>query len=287
MTGNRKIFGAMGIGLLLLVGMVLFGFPLYWMIRGAVISQALWLKEPIVWIPAWADVHLTEFANAFLHPEYRLGRGILNSAIIALATMFFNVLFSSMAGFALAKMRVPGRRFWIMVLLITIMIPFESMMVSLYLIVARMGMADTLAGILLPMSASAFGVIIMWRFFQGVPDDLIEAALIDGADWGTILFKIAMPLATPAIATVAVFNFLAGWESFVWPMLITDPHSRFDVLQKIIAGATFESTAGTSGNTQWPFLMAMALIAVMPVLVMFIFGHKYFVKGLTSGAIKG
>jgi len=268
-------------------GVVIFGFPLFWMVRGALISQALWLKVPLVWVPSLNDLSLDAFRQIFASTEFRMATVLLNTLLIALLTSALNVMYNCMAGFALAKMRFPGKNIILPALFITLMVPMESMMISLYLIITNAGLANTLAGIIFPMSAGAFGIILMWRFFATVPDEIIEAAIIDGADWGAILFKIAMPLATPAIATIAVLSFLGGWESFLWPMIITDPQSRFDVLQKVIANATLASGGGGTMMTQWPYLMAAALVSSVPVIILFLVGQKYFVSGLSTGSVKG
>lgn len=282
---RRGLGGHIAYAIAIVIGLVVFGFPLYWMLRGAIISQGLWLKNPIVWMPRPSQLTFDAFAKLF-GPESSTLRVMGNTAMLAVVSAVCNVTFDCMAGFALAKMRVPGKRLILGCLLFSLMIPFETMMISLYLVVAKMGLADTMSGIALPLAANAFGIILMYRFFGQVSDELIEAARIDGADWGTILFRIAMPLATPSIATLAVLNFLAGWEAFVWPLLITDPSSRFDVLQKVIANATY-STVGGSTETLWPVLMATALCSTLPVLVIFFFGQRYFVKGLSAGAVKG
>lgn len=275
-----------GYVMLLLAGLIAYGFPLYWMVRGAIIPQKLWEQTDIVWIPSSEQVTLDAFRTAFTQGNPPIWQVTLNSAIVAFCSMGLNVIFDCMAGFALSKMRLPGRRFIILVLLITLMVPFQSMVVSLYIIVTRLGAGNTLTGILLPLSASAFSIILMWRFFNRVPDDVIEAARVDGAGWGTILFRVAMPLAAPAISTVAIVHFLAGWDAFFWPLLITDPNSRFDVLQKVIASAT-QSTLGGQVDVDYPFLMATSLIATLPIVVLFFFGQRFFIKGLTGGAVKG
>ena len=273
-------------GLILAAGVVVFGFPLFWMVRGSLINQAMWMKQPLVWLPPVSELRLDAFGGVFQSEQFRMGRVLLNTAMLGLFTMVFNVLYNCMAGFALSKMRLPGKSVVLVALLATLMIPFEGMMVSLYLVVAKLGLADTMLGILLPGAANAFGIILMWKFFNRIPDDLIEAAVLDGADWGTILFRIAIPVAAPAVATIAIISFLGGWEAFLWPMLITDPHSRFDVLQKVLASATFTSMGG-SAEVEWAYLMATALISTVPVLALFFLGQRFFIAGLTSGAIKG
>jgi multiple sugar transport system permease protein len=278
--------GRLALGAVLLAGVVVFGFPLYWMVRGALISQGTWNAEPLVWLPAPDQLTTDAFGSIFASRQFRMGPVLANTALLAGLNTIFNVLFDCMAGFALAKMRFRGKRAVLTVLFIVLMVPFEGLMISLYLTVAKMGLANTLAGILLPMSASAFGIILMWKFFQSVPDELIEAAVVDGAGWGTILFRVAMPLAAPAVATVAVLSFLGGWDAFVWPMLITDPHSSLDVLHKVIASATMQSTGGST-EIEWPLLMAASLLSVAPVLVLFALAQRFFIAGLTGGAVKG
>ena len=167
---GRRLYGLMLGG-----GVLVFGFPIFWMVRGSLIDPTMWLHEPLIRLPPLSELSFDSFASLFSSPEYYMGRVLTDTA-------------------------------------------FEGMMVSLYLVATKMGVADTFAGILLPMAASAFGTILMWRFFTQVPDDIIEVARVDGADWGTILFSIAIPLAAPAVATIAVLHFLAGWEAFVWPM---------------------------------------------------------------------
>jgi len=272
--------------LALLAGLVVMGFPLFWMVRGALIGQADWTRVPLVWLPTPETITPDAFVGIFTSPQFRMGRVLANTFLLATVTMVCRVLFDCMAGFALAKMRVPGKRVILFGLVLTLMVPFEGLMVSLYLVVSKLGLYNTWPGVLLPAAASAFGIILMSRFFRQVPDELIEAAVVDGAGWGKIFFGVAMPLAAPSVATVAVLSFLAGWDQFIWPLLITDPGSDFDVLQKVLANATMISAAGST-DTEWPWLMAGSLVATVPVLVLFIACQRFFVAGLTSGGVKG
>ncbi len=280
--GATGWLGRIAYGAALAFGLIVFGFPLYWMVRGAIITQAAWTEVPLVWIPR--EVTFRAFVDIF--EQFRMSRVVFNTATVAVCTMVCHVLFDSMAGFAFAKMRIPGKNVIFVTLLVTLMVPFEGLMVPLYLIVTRVGLANTLPGIILPGAASAFCIFLMRQFFKRVPDEVIEAAIVDGAGWGRIFFSIALPLAAPAVATIAVITFLGGWESFIWPLLITDPHSKFDVLQKVIAQATFTSMGG-SADVEWPWLMAAALISTLPVLLLFIFFQRFFIAGLTGGAVKG
>jgi len=282
--GTTGWIGRIAYAAMLALGLIVFGFPLYWMIRGAVITQAAWTQVPLVWVPR--EVTFQAFVDIFQSDQFRMSRVLFNTATVAFFTMACHVLFDSMAGFAFAKMRIPGKNVIFITLLVTLMVPFEGLMVPLYLIVTRMGLANTFPGIILPGAASAFCIFLMRQFFRRVPDEVIEAAIVDGAGWGRIFFTVAMPLAAPAVATIAVITFLGGWESFIWPLLITDPHSKFDVLQKVIAQATFTSMGG-SADVEWPWLMAAALLSTLPVLLLFIFCQRFFIAGLTGGAVKG
>jgi multiple sugar transport system permease protein len=285
MRTRRFTFGKAGYAAVLAIGIVVTAFPLFWMVRGALIPQAMWTQVPLVWFPAPSEITFEAFEGIFTSTQFRMGQVLFNTMLLAVGTMLCRVLFDCMAGFALAKMRVPGKRVVVLALILTLMVPFEGLMVSLYLIISKLGLYNTWPGILLPCAASAFGIILMERFFSRVPDELIEAAVVDGAGWGTIFFGLAMPLAAPSVATVAVLSFLAGWDQFIWPLLITDPGSQFDVLQKVLANATMVSVGGGT-ETEWPWLMAGALVATVPVLLLFVFCQRFFVAGLSAGGVK-
>jgi ABC-type glycerol-3-phosphate transport system permease component len=280
---NRPTLPALSVyALLLLLGAILFGFPMYWMIRGAIISQGQWTERPMVWFPR----HITFDAFRLAFAEQGIVRVVGNTFLLAILTMICNVFLDTLAGFSLAKMSLPWGKTIYAFLLVTIMVPFEGLMVPLYLIMTRAGLTNTLTGLVLPGAASAFCIILMRQFFSRLPTELIEAARMDGASWFRIFFQVAVPLAAPAIATIAIITFMAGWEAFVWPLLITDPQSKFDVVQKVLAQTTYNTMAGTEDGL-WPSVMAIALIATLPVMVIFIAGQRFFMSGLTAGAVKG
>lgn len=283
--GKQNIAGKTFYSLALLLGLIVTGFPLFWMVRGALISQADWTRVPMVWFPPFNEITFNAFKQIFTSTQFRMTLVLGNTLLLAVMTMVCRVVFDCMAGFALAKMRVPGKNAVFMALLITLMVPFEGLMVSLYLVISKIGLYNTWPGIILPGAASAFGIILMRQFFSKVPDEVIEAAVVDGADWGTIFFRIAMPLAAPSVVTLAVLSFLGGWDQFVWPLIITDPGSQFDVLQKVLANATMISVGGI-GDTEWPWLMAGSLVATIPVLILFIVCQRFFVAGLSTGGVK-
>ena len=150
MTARRRWPSAVLYALALTVGLVLMGFPLFWMIRGALISQADWVKTPMVWCPSWRQVTLDAFEGIFTSTQFRMGRVLANTFLLAVVTMICRVLFDCMAGFALAKMRVPGKRIVFFGLILTLMVPFEGLMVSLYLVVSKLGLYNSWPGVLLP-----------------------------------------------------------------------------------------------------------------------------------------
>ena len=148
---SRNVLGKAAYGLLLALGVVCFGFPLYWMVRGALIDQATWTQVPLVWAPPLGKVTLDAFMDIFESTQFRMGRVLFNTFLLASVTMGCNVLFDCMAGFALAKMRVPGKGYVLIGLLVTLMVPFEGLMVPLYLVITKLGLANTFPGIRMSM----------------------------------------------------------------------------------------------------------------------------------------
>jgi ABC-type glycerol-3-phosphate transport system permease component len=271
--------------LLVAVCLIFFGFPIYWMLRGALIDQGTWMHRPAIFFPAPRLLTLRPILQVFTNPRFHVMRTLINTAIVATLSGGLNVVYASMAGFALAKMALPCRRCIIALLLLMIMVPIEGMMVCLFLVITKMHLFNTLAGIILPLSVSAFNVILMWKFFSLLPDELVEAAIMDGADWGAVLFRIALPAAAPGATTIFILSFVSGWEAFIWPLLITDPGSSFNVFQEVLAAQTRGTLAGGI-DVDWPQLMAFALVGTIPMFIIFLLGQRFFVAGLTQGAVK-
>jgi multiple sugar transport system permease protein len=278
MRRTRQIPHALAVAL----GLLIFAFPVYWMLRGALISEATFAEQPITWFPSPLDT--SAFGDVFGDPT--LTRTILNTILVAGVITAGNVLFDSLAGYAFARIRFRGRNVVFVVFLATLAVPPEVLIIPQFLIVRALGLYDTFPAIVLPGLASPLSIFLMRQFFLKVPIEIEEAAKVDGAGRLRIFFSIAMPMAKPAVATVAVINFIAGWESYIWPLVATSPAGRWDLMQTLIARSV-QSSSAAGIVVDWPQLMASSLIATLPVLLVFVFAQRWFVAGLTGGALKG
>jgi multiple sugar transport system permease protein len=184
-----------------------------------------------------------------------------------------------MAGYAFARIRFVGRGLLFVLLLATLMVPFQVVMIPTLLIIKHLGLVDTLPGLIVPNLATAFGVYLLRQFFVSLPEELEEAALIDGAGRLRILFSILLPLMGPPLTTLAVMTFLWTWNDFLWPLVVT---SSPDVMTVQIGLASFQG----SHFTDWPVLMAGTLISQLPLLVLFLLGQRYFVASIATSGIK-
>ena len=261
------------------------------------------LLLPVVWsvstsLKSPADVFLPGLGLIPWHPTldaYRsvfgavpFARYLFNSLVVTTAIVVLNVLFDSCAAYAFAKLRFPGRSAMFGLLLVTLMIPMQvnliplyRMMVWIHLRVPVLG-ADTLSGIIAPSAVQVFGIFLMRQFFASIPDAIIEAARLDGASELTILRRVILPLARPGLATLTIFTLLRSWNDFLWPLItINNVDSK-----TLPLGMTMFFTR-VAGQTPWNQVMAAATFSVIPVLVLFILGQRYYVKGIATSGIKG
>ncbi|NOZ29494.1 MAG: carbohydrate ABC transporter permease [Chloroflexi bacterium] len=270
---------------LLTIGLVVFAFPLYWMLRSSLVDLATFVRRPLIWLP----IPLTFESYRRIWKAFDLLKVIGNTAAIAITMTAGNLLIDSMAGYGFAKTEFPGKNAIFALFLATLMLGFEVLMIPEFLIIKRLGLYDTFPAIVLPGMASTFSIFLMRQFFSTIPNEIEESAFIDGAGRFRIFFNIALPMSKPALATIGVLHFLGGWESYLWPLIITSPSGRLQVMQTVIARATqMAGPAGTgAGDVLWPDLMAASLISALPIFFLFLFAQRYFVAGLTGGALKG
>jgi multiple sugar transport system permease protein len=208
------------------------------------------------------------------------GRWFLNTLIVTIASVLGNLLFCSMAGYAFARIRFFGREVVFILVLATLMIPFQVVIIPTFLIVRHLGLIDTLGALILPNLAGAFGIFMLRQFFRTLPIELEEAARIDGASRLGVLFKIVLPLSGPALATLAVITFMWTWNDFLWPLVtIYNPNNM--TLQ--LGMANFQGAHQSATN----LLMAANVMSVLPVLLLFFFAQRYFVRGIATTGLKG
>ena len=209
------------------------------------------------------------------------GRFYLNSLIVATSTVTLQILTASLAAFAFARLRFWGRETLFLLYLATLMIPFQVTMIPNYIIIARfLQWRDTYQALILPTAFSAFSTFLLRQYFKGLPLDLDEAARMDGANSFRIWWQIIMPLSGPVMATLAIFNFQGSWNDFLWPLIITSK----ETMRTIPIGlASFQGQY----QTEWHLLMAGAVIALLPVLVLYVLGQNWFVRGITLTGMGG
>jgi multiple sugar transport system permease protein len=207
-------------------------------------------------------------------------RWFMNTLIVTVVVVAGNLLFCSMAGYAFARIKFFGRDVVFILVLATLMIPFQVIIIPTFIIVRKLGLIDTLGALIVPNLAGAFGIFLLRQFFKSLPIELEEAARIDGASRLGVLFKIVLPLSGPVLATVAVVTFLWTWNDFLWPLVtLYSPNNM--TLQ--LGLTTFQGAHST--NTH--LLMAANVMSIVPVLLLFVFAQRFFIRGIATSGLKG
>ena len=210
----------------------------------------------------------------------RFMRWFFNSMFVAVAVTLSNVFFDSLVGYTLAKFEFRGRYFIFLAILSTLMIPTEMLVIPWYLMSSKLGWLDSYWGIMFPGMMTAFGTFLMKQFFEGVPNDFLEAARVDGLNEFQIFWKVAMPLVTPALSALAIFTFLGNWTAFFWPLIVTTSRELYTLPVGLSSFAVEQSI-------QWEMIMTGAAIATLPTLVVFIILQRYIVRGVMLAGLKG
>jgi ABC-type glycerol-3-phosphate transport system permease component len=250
--------------------------PIIWLVLSSFKTMEDMFRVPMNWLPR--PFYFQAYPDAWAQRDF--ARYFLNSAIIAVSITVGNIFICAMAGYALAKFRFWARQFFFLAILSTLMLPLEVTMVPLFLIIKVFRWQNTFAGVIVPFIADAFGVFLMRQYILDLPDDLIEAARIDGMHEFGIFFKIIMPLSKPAIVALAIFIFREAWDLYIWPLIIITTES----IRPITVGiALFMSNYGTD----WNQLLAIATIAMLPMVIIFVILQRYFVRGIVLSGLKG
>ncbi len=251
-------------------------FPFIWMIIASLMTAGEIQLRPPVWLPA--EPQFSNYSD--LAASIPIGRLYFNSIFTSGLIVFGVLLSSSLAGFAFAKYRFPGREFLFYVILATMMIPFFVTLIPVFFIVRQLGWIDTYQGLVVPGLTSAYGIFLMRQFIITLPDELIDAARIDGASELRIYWRIVLPLVKPALATLGTFSFIGSWNAFLWPLLVIN--SR-ELMTLPLGINSMKSLYADNTN----LLMAGTAVAVIPMLFMFIFLQRYFIQGIALTGLKG
>ena len=248
--------------------------PLLWMLLTSLSSLAETRRFP-PGLPS--SLHWSNFADAWASSP--MGHWLLNSAIVSVTCVVSNVVLCSLAGYAFARIQFRGSKVLFMLLLATLMVPFQVLMIPTLLIVKHLGIVDSLPALIAPNLVTPFGIYLLRQFFLSLPAELEEAAIVDGAGRFRILFQILMPLMGPSLATLAVLTFLTTWNDFLWPLVVTSSPETMTVQLGL---SSFQS----AHFTKWPLLMAGTLMSQLPVLVLFLVGQRWFVSSVATTGIK-
>jgi len=265
--------------LTIIVVAVIAAFPLAWMILTSLKTPQETMQVPPVWLPSSPNLD----AYAQVADVVELGRSFVNSAIIAVVTTTAIILTSLMAGYAFAKYQFKHRELLFAILIATMFLPPIVTLIPLYRITGYLGLNGSLAGVLVPNLANAFGIFLMRQFIKGVPDELIEAARVDGASEMRVLFQIVAPAVLPAIAALTLFAFVYHWNSYLWPLTVLQGNS--DAYPIVISLSRLLSYNRGAMNTG--LVMAGATLAVLPPVLLFVILQRFFVDSVVSSGVKG
>ena len=271
---------ALHLGLLALAGFSLL--PLLWMVSASFMPAGAASTYPPPWwpgsIPGPQGATLEHYRHLWV--EGHIGRAFFNSLGVASASTLLSVMLNAAAGYAFAKLKFPGRETLFALLLAALVIPGQVAMLPLFLMLKAMGLVNTWAGVLVPGLASIFGIFLVRQYALSIPDELIEAARIDGAGEFRIFATVILPLMKPVLVTLAVLTFLGSWNDFMWPLIVlTD--SDLHTLPVALASLTREHVQDVE------MMMAGAVITVLPVLSLFLALQRHYLQGLLLGGVKG
>lgn len=261
---------------ILLLGAVSMVIPFLWMVSTSLKSEQQAYLFPPVWIPdpiMWSNYRATWEALPF-------DLFLLNSTIVAVFVTLGQLLTCSLGAFAFARLHFPWREPLFLLYLATMMVPFQVIMIPLFVLVRELKWLDSYAGLIVPAVFSAYGTFLLRQFFKSIPNELEDAAKIDGCSYFRIYWNIMLPLSKPALATLGIFVFMWSWNNFLWPLLVTNSLE----MKTLPLGLAYFLGQYT---IYWNLLMVGATIALVPILVIFFFAQRYFVEGITLTGLKG
>ncbi len=264
-------------------------------VNGMLIVAAMFALLPLLWMLSVSFMHSGE-ANHFPPPllpahatlaNYRelfghagMGRFLLNSLLIATAVTLLSLAFNLSAGYAFAKLRFGGRERMFQLLLAALIMPVQVAMIPLFLLMKWLHLVNTYGGVIVPALATVFGIYLVRQYTRSIPDDLIEAARLDGAGEWHIFVRIVLPLLKPIVITLAIFTFLASWNDFMWPLIVLSDQD-WQTAPVALAALSREHVQDNE------LMMAGAVVTTLPVLILFLVLQRHYIQGLLLGSVKG
>lgn len=274
-----RILGDVGLNLVVLIGGILFLAPLVWMISASFKP----LNEIYAYPPTIIPRNFTLGNYQRLFTDWPFDRWYFNSLFVAIISTIAVLFFTSLAGYAFAKFNFKGQNWLFVLLLGSTMIPFQLILVPLFILMSRLGWTSTYYALIVPFMAPALGIFLMRQYMLSIPTELIEAARMDGASEFRTYWKIVLPLARPALAAQAVLTFLGSWNSFLWPLSVLRGANMLTLpvgMQNMIGGVTAGSEPPIGAS------MAAATLVIIPVMILFLAVQKQYIAGLTAGSVK-
>ena len=261
---------------LLVLGAVLALIPMVWMVSASLMPSGEASSFPPRFFPSRPTLeHYTD-----LFTRLNLGRYLLNSAFVALVVTSASLIINAMAGYAFAKLRFRGRDRLFRVLSTGLVLPVQVAMLPLFLLLKNMGLINTYWGVIIPGLASIFGIFLVRQYALAIPDEMLDAARVDGASEFRIFWSIVVPGIMPILATLSIWTFLATWNDFMWPLIVLSDASHY-TLPVALANLSGEHVQDTE------LMMAGSVLTVIPVMLVFLFLQRYYIQGVMAGSVKG
>ena len=260
---------------LISIGLIAMLFPFFSMVLSAFKSNADVYVYPPKWFPSqW---NFDNFKRVFEMVPFALY--FFNSLLVTVLVTYGQLFISVLAAFALSRLKFPFKNAVFMLIVSTMLMPFVVTMIPVFLIVSAFRWIDTYQGLVIPSLFSGFSIIFLRQFFISIPQDLQDAAMIDGCGFFRILFQVILPNAKPAIATITLFNFLGEWRNYLWPLIVTNSTK----MRTLPVGLRYLMT---EGGGEYHLMMAASLMAILPVLIVYLFSEKQFIKSVAFTGLK-
>lgn len=279
----KRFFEKIGIHSILIFVSLLSIFPFIWLISTSLKGSAenIFAYPPQI-IPQ--DFTFENYVGVWKRVNFIAY--FMNSMIVAGATVFLNLLLSALAAYPLARMQFWGKKFTFFAVLATIMVPFQAIMLPVYLITLKLNMVDSVnnfmgyLGLVMPFAVSAFGIFLMRQAFLTIPKEMEEAAIVDGCNVFQVFFKVLLPMVKPSLAVLAIFTFIGSWGEFLWPSIVLTKESMYTLPVGV-------NNLQGMFSSNWRFIAAGSILATIPIVIFFLAMQKYFISGENEGAIKG
>jgi multiple sugar transport system permease protein len=270
-------FGQVVVYVILTVGIIYTLLPFLWMLGTSFKSATEIVRMPPTFIPE--KFTLSSYQTIFNDPKVPLARFYMNSVVVSFTIVGMVLFTSSLAGFVFAKYTFFGKNLWFALILATMMIPFQVIMIPLYLVLVKFGLTDSLMGLIVPGATSAFGIFLMRQFIEGIPSELIDAARIDGASEFGIYTQIVLPQMGSALATLGIFQFMGTWNDYLWPLIVITTTEKRTLP---IMLTWYNSQHGS----RYDLTMAASVLVILPIVIVYFFFQRWIVRGIALTGFK-